>query len=400
MSLRLEFVTLAGRPEANRAELCRRFGVSRKTGYKWLERYQADGEAGLANRTRRPHRSPTRTDTAVERAVVAIRTVHPRWGGRKIRHFLPNGGGHDLAPDAVPAASTISDILRRHGLLEPQEATARPFVRFEAEAPNRLWQMDFKGHFALDGRTDGMGVRCWPLTLLDDHSRYQLGAEACADERDATVRERLTRSFQRYGLPDAILTDNGHPWGSPRSFPDGRPRLTGLSIWFIRLGIAPLHSRPRHPQTLGKLERLHRSMKSELLQGRRFVDFAAVQAGLDRWRQYDNHHRPHEALGGATPASRYRMSERAMPASLADPTYLDDDLIARVRHNGCLRCRPDGRRSLDLQLSETFAGQLVAVRPTHRNGRFHVWFANYRIAELDLTADPNRPRVTHLFEHL
>ena len=276
----------------------------------------------------------------------------------------------------------------------------RPFVRFEAEAPNRLWQMDFKGHFALHGRTDGTGVRCWPLTLLDDHSRYQLAAEACADERDATVRERLTRIFQRYGLPDAILTDNGHPWGSPRSLHDGRPGLTGLSIWLIRLGVTPLHSRPRHPQTLGTLERLHRSMKSELLQGRRFVDFASAQAGLDRWRQHDNHHRPHEALDAAIPASRYRISERPMPATLAEAAYLDGNLLGRIRHDGCLRCRPGGRHTVDLQLSETFAGQLVAVRPTHRDGRFHVGFANYRIAEVDLAAKPNRPRVTHLFERL
>jgi transposase InsO family protein len=143
--------------------------------------------------------------------------------------------------------------------------------------------------------------------VLDDHSRYLLGAEACTDETEGTVRERLIRVFERYGLPDAMITNNGNPWGQQ----NGPTRLTRLSVWLIRLGIKPLWSRPRHPQTMGKLERLHRTMKAEFLQGRRFSDFTAAQTGLDRWRRHYNHERPHEALGGAVPASRYRMSQRS-----------------------------------------------------------------------------------------
>ena len=392
MSERLDLVTLAGQPGANMAELCRRFGVSRKTGYKWLKRFGEAGSEGLVDRSRRPKVSARRTVAAVEAAVLDARRTSPSWGGRLMRRVLQRAGEAGLA---VPAASTITGILRRGGLLERDAPVPEPFKRFEAAAPNVLWQMDFKGHFALDGRTDGKGERCFPLTVLDDHSRYLLGAQACADECEATVRERLTRVFEVYGLPDAIITDNGNPWGQQ----NGSTKLTRLSVWLIRLGIKPLWSRPRHPQTMGKLERLHRTMKAELLQGRRFLDFEAAQAGLDTWRRHYNHERPHEALDGHIPASRYLMSRRAMPATLPEPIYLDDDRVGRIRNNGCLRCRPNGR-PIDLQLSIAFAGQLVATRPSAEDGVYQVWFSRYRIAEVDFRTDPERPRVTHLFAHL
>jgi hypothetical protein len=150
---------------------------------------------------------------------------------------------------------------------------------------------------------------------------------------------------------------------------------------------------------MGKLERLHRTMKTELLQGRRFLDFDAAQIGLDRWRRHDNHDRPHDSLDGQSPASRYLMSRRSMPLTLPEPEYLDDDLVGRIRKNGCLRCRPNGR-PIDLQLSIAFAGQHVAFRPSTEDGTFHVWFSRYRIAEVDCRTNPERPSVTHLFAHL
>lgn len=392
MSERLDLVTLAGQPGADMAELCRRFGISRKTGYKWLKRFAELGSEGLLDRSRRPKVSPRRTVEAVAAAALALRRANPVWGGRKIRRVLQR----DVeAGTAVPAASTITGILRRGGLLERETPAPVPFKRFAAEAPNLLWQMDFKGHFALDGRTDGKGERCFPLTVLDDHSRYLLGAQACANECEATVRERLTRVFEMYGLPDALITDNGNPWGQQ----NGPTRLTRLSVWLIRLGIRPLWSRPRHPQTMGKLERLHRTLKAELLQGRRFLGFEPAQAGLDTWRRHYNHERPHEALDGGVPSSRYQMSRRSMPATLPEPSYLDDDRVGRIRKNGCLHCRPNGR-PIDLQLSIVFADQSVALRPSAEDGLFHVWFSRYRIAEVDFRTNPGRPAVTHLFAHL
>jgi hypothetical protein len=150
---------------------------------------------------------------------------------------------------------------------------------------------------------------------------------------------------------------------------------------------------------MGKLKRLHRTLKAELLQGRRFLDFAAAQSGVDIWRRHYNHERPHEALDSAVPAGRYQMSQRSMPASLSELEYLDDDLVGRIRKNGCLRCQPNNR-PIDLQLSIAFADQLVAIRPSATDGICHVWFSRYRIAEVNSRADPQRPSVTHLFAHL
>ena len=245
MSEKKEFIGLAVQEDANISRLCRYFQVSRKTAYKWLGRYWREGEAGLADRSRRPRHSPGQTPPFLEEAVLRLRNEHPAWGGRKIRARLQH-----LGWAAVPAASTITGILRRHGLIDPEEsAKHKAWRRFEAEAPNDLWQMDFKGHIpAAQGR-------CHPLTVLDDHSRYALGLEACGDERGATVQERLTRIFRRYGLPHKMMMDNGSPWGSDAAHPH-----TLLTVWLLRLGVKVGHSGPYHPQTLGKDERFHRCL--------------------------------------------------------------------------------------------------------------------------------------------
>ena len=191
MDQREEFVKLALQPGANRTELSRRFGIARGNGYKWLKRYLAAGRAGLAERSRRPHRSPARSPAATEAAVLAVReTSNNAWGGRKIAHVLARNGEPD-----VPAPSTITEILRRHGKLAGHEGEhPGPYCRFERETPNELWQMDFKGDFVA-----GRG-RCYPLTVIDDHSRYALGVEACASQQDRPTRERLTAVFHRCGI--------------------------------------------------------------------------------------------------------------------------------------------------------------------------------------------------------
>src|SRR5215210_9129629 len=251
VSQRAEFCRLAGLPGANVRSLCRRFGVGPTTAYRWLCRYES-GEV-LADRSRRPGTSPSRTPPDVEARVLALREEHPCWGGRKLRKLLEWEG-----VERVPSASTITEVLRRHGRLDgPRAGAARDFIRFEHPEPNDLWQMDFKGHFAL-----GEG-RCHPLTLLDDHSRYALELGACADERTATVRDRLQRLFRRNGLPRRILADNGSPWGTA-----GPERHTRLTVWLLDLGVGIVHGRPHHPQTQGKEERFHRTLKAELLSTR------------------------------------------------------------------------------------------------------------------------------------
>lgn len=215
MSERVEFVQLASRDDAQMSALCRAYGISRKTGYKWLRRYQTDGEAGLIDQSRCPHQSPRRTPVEVETAVLAVRADHPAWGGRKIKAWLERRG----LP--APSASTITAILERHGVLrEAEAAVQRPWQRFAAAAPNDLWQLDFKGVVHLEQGN------AFPLSVLDDHSRFALGLFACPDQQQPTVQTHLTTVFQRYGLPHRILSDNGPPWGAA-----GQQGLTALEAW-------------------------------------------------------------------------------------------------------------------------------------------------------------------------
>ena len=369
MAERREFVRLALLEGANRRGLCRRFGISPRVGYKWLARFAAEGEAGLADRSRRPGRSPARSAEPVEAAVLAVREAHPCWGGRKIRAVLAREGGA-----AVPAASTITAILRRKGRIAPEASLARqPCRRFERAAPNELWQLDFKGHFPL------ARGRCHPLTALDDHSRYAVLPAACADERGGTVQAGLTLAFRRHGLPFAMLMDNGAPWGGAWD----REAFTPLTAWLLRLGIEVHHGRPYHPQTQGKEERFHLTLALELLRRGGFPDLARAQAAFDAWRDAYNHDRPHEALGQATPASRYRPSPRPFPESLPPVEYAPGVIVRRVHEGG--RIESHGRR---FRVGKAFTGSPVGLRPTAEDGRFEVLSCHQKIAALDLTAGP------------
>lgn len=362
MSRRREFVGLASQPGVNRAELCRRFKISRKTGYKLLRRYQAEGRSGLADRSRRPHHTPTRTDEQLEQQVVHLRE-HYHWGGRKIAYRL-----RALGCKAVPAASTITGILRRHGLLDEAERLKhQPWRRFEHAHPNDLWQMDFKGHFATHTQ------RCHPLTVLDDHSRFCIKLQACANEQASTVEDSLCQAFERYGLPVRMLMDNGSPWGSFAAHP-----LTVLTVWLIRLGIQISHGRAYHPQTQGKDERFHRSLDCEVLRWQCFADLPHCQRSFDRWREVYNFERPHEALDMQVPAQRYRPSARALPAKLAPIEYAPQDKVRRVHQNSI---RFHGQR---FRLCKALDGYPVALRPTTIDGRWTVHFCHQFVATIDL----------------
>ena len=367
MSLRMEFISLAMAKGRNMAELCHRFEISRKTGYKWLNRYRAEGEAGLADQSRRPRNSPNATPLAMEEAVLSVRDLHPAWGGRKIRSRL-DALGHE----GIPAASTITAILKRHGLIDPQESLKhKPWQRFEADEPNDLWQMDFKGHFqAAQGR-------CHPLTVLDDHSRYSLGVQACKNEREETVKERLVGIFRRYGLPKKILTDNGSPWGSDKDHP-----YTPLTVWMIRLGVVVIHARAYHPQTLGKDERFHRTLKKEVSQYCIGLDMRHCQKRFDQWRDIYNFQRPHEALDMAVPGSRYRQSTRSYPENLPPIEYGPDDQIRKVQYGGWISFR-----NRPFHISKAFRGEYVALRPAGTEDFFDVFFCNQKIDQFNLKHD-------------
>lgn len=365
MSLKREFVELAGREGANRRELCRRFGISPQTGYKWLQRHAGEGNAGLAERSRRPMSSPGASPACVEEPVLALRREHPAWGGRKISRRMADLGLGRVAP------STVTSILHRHGLISPEASQAAThWQRFERETPNALWQVDFKGHF------DIPQGRCSPLTMLDDHSRFNVALHACAQTDTQTVQVQMERAFALYGLPTQINFDNGAPWGAPRS----PGQLTDLGVWLVRLGIQVSHSRPYHPQTNGKDERFHRSLKAEVLNGRSFDSFARVQSALDYWRGVYNHERPHEALQMATPASRYHHSSRRLPSSLPELQYAPGDEVRQVGWFGELKFRGN-----TYKLAKALHRQAVAVRPRQgQDGVFDIYFAHHHCLQIDL----------------
>jgi transposase InsO family protein len=365
MDERREFVRLALLEGANRRELCRRFGISADVGYKWLARWQA-GDAELADRSRRPHESPHRSSAKLEERVLAERTARPTWGARKIRRVLANKGV------AVPAPSTVHEILRRHGRIDPAHPSADPArQRFEREAPNALWQMDFKGWVTLSG-----GQRCHPLTIVDDHSRFSPCLKACADQQGSTVRSHLEGSFRHYGLPEAMFVDNGSPWGDASG-----ERWTRLGVWLLKLGVDLIYSRPYHPQSRGKIERFHRTLKADVFALHRFSTFEQVQRAFDAWREVYNFERPHEALDLAAPASRYRPSPRPMPDRLPTVEYDQGETLRTVSTTKAY-ISFKGRL---WKVPQAFRGERVAIRPLNQDGRYGVFFASRRIAIIDLT---------------
>jgi transposase InsO family protein len=363
MEQRREFVRLASQEGVNRRELCRRFEIHPSTGYKWLVRWTSEGELG--DRSRRPHRSPGRTERQIEERILAVRDAHPAWGGRKIARCLAREGV------ASPAFSTVHEILCRHDRIVPPPGGPAAHLRFEREAPNRLWQMDFKGWVPLVS-----GGRCHPLTVVDDHSRYSLCLQACGDEQSRTVQGRLEATFRRYGVPDAVFVDNGAPWGDSSG-----ARWTRLGVWLLKLGVGVIHSRPYHPQGRGKNERFHRTLKAEVFALKRFRDLAEAQVALDLWRTTYNLDRPHEALDLAVPASRYRPSERVFPQRLPPVVYDEREIVRRVPTSNDYVCFK-GRR---WKVPQAFRGEPVAIRPLSTDGRYGIFFAAHQIAEIDLT---------------
>jgi transposase InsO family protein len=377
VSLREEFVRLASADGANMRELCRRFGISAPTGYKWLERHRSG--AALEDCSRRPRSSPGRTPSWLEAKVLAVRSAHPVWGGRKIARVLCTHHDLTLSP------STVTAILHRHGLIDRTASErSRPWLRFERALPNELWQMDFKGHFALERG------RCHALTVLDDHSRYSICLAACSDEKTATVQQRLRNAFRRYGRPQAIITDNGSPWSSrePHVF-------SPLALWLMDHDIVVLNSAIRHPQTLGKEERFHRTLKAEVIARQTLADLTQAQSAFDRWRHIYNHQRPHEALQLDVPASRYQPSPRNFKEKVIPFEYPPDALLRRVQQLGHFFFK--GR---ELKMPKAFAGKTIALQPTAIDGTYDVYYRANRVAQVDLRNPARRVKtVNHVPEH-
>lgn len=330
MEQRARFVLEAQRGLFSMSELCERFEVSRKTGYKWLERYDREGLVGLEDRSRAALGRPNATDASVLEEILALRRKRPRWGARKLRDRL-----RTLNPEiAWPAASTIGELLKREGLIAARTRRARSRVvwqraRTEADRPNRVWSADFKGQFRL-----GDGSLCYPLTIMDGHSRFLLACRSLGSTCGATAREVFDHAFQRYGLPDVIRTDNGTPFSSPTALQG----LSRLAVSWIKLGIRLERSRPAHPQDNGSHERMHRTLKDETAKPARRTA-GAQQKRFDAFRRDYNTIRPHAALGGITPSASYRVSEREMPREIPELTYPNRFEVRSVTRSGEIKWR-------------------------------------------------------------
>lgn len=322
MSERMAFVErlLAGE---RMVEVCREFGVSRKTGYKVWQRYQERGREGLGDRSRRPISSPNRTARGVAEHIVALRERHPTWGPKKLRHRLG-----ELHPGVRwPAVSTVGLILKEHGLVKSRvrrrQASASLWPRQESAHPNEVWCIDFKGQFRLGNRR-----YCYPLTVSDHCSRYLLGCEALADTKTAPVQAVLEEIFREYGLPERMRSDNGSPFAST-----GRFGLTRLSVWWKRLGIGLERIEPGHPEQNGRHERMHWTLKQEATRPAGESELQQ-QEKFDRFRREYNEERPHEALGMQTPAKVYAPSLRRYEPPAEPLSYPLHDFSRPVFQDG------------------------------------------------------------------
>jgi transposase InsO family protein len=367
MEERARFVLEALEGWESMRELCARYGVSRRVGYKWLERYREDGLSGLADRSRAPHRQRAATPQVVVEAIVALRKDHPTWGPRKLKAWLERAQPRQ----PWPACSTIGAILKREGLSAPRRRrTLKPSVwrpaRTEADVANRVWTADFKGEFRL-----GSGKLCYPLTIIDAHSRFLLACRGMPSTATSGARAGFERAFREYGLPEVIRTDNGIPFST-----QAVAGLSQLAVWWIRLGIRLERTRPRHPEDNGAHERMHRTLKAEATRppGR---TRESQQRTFNRFRTIYNEERPHEALGLATPADHYELSPRAMPKTLEALTYPDCFETRRVNKHGQFRWR--GQQFF---MSETLRRETIGL-DFQDCGDWNIYFGPCLVAVLD-----------------
>lgn len=367
MDERLQFVRDAERDRFTMSELCARYGVSRRVGYKWLARYAAEGRRGLMDRSRAPHHCPHKIADAMAALLVAEREAHPFWGAKKLLSVLtrrhPQIGGW-------PVPSTVADLLARRGLVQRRRhrrASVHPgVVRLTTAAPNDLWTADFKGQF----RT-GDGEYCYPLTIADQHTRYLLACRGLRTTQTVTARPVFERAFREYGLPIAIRTDNGVPFATQAIH-----GLSYLNVWWMRLGILHQRSRPGCPQDNGAHERMHRTLKRQAIKPVR-GSCAAQQRNFDAFRREYNEERPHERLEQQTPASQYDASARAYPNRLPPLEYPRHFLVKKITTGGTFRFQ----HKL-LYLANAMVDQHIGLEETD-DGIWSIYFNNILLATLD-----------------
>lgn len=358
---REEFV-IAARDCKNFSAVCREYGITRKTGYKWLER--ASQGLPMTDQSKAPNTIPNKTPEETEKLILDLRAENPGWGARTIHHVL-TANGHE----GLPCVKTVNNILHRNGCIDPEESAKRePITRFAKEHSNDMWQTDFKGEFLLNN-----GVYCFPLDIIDDCTRFAIKIKPFASTANVVIPS-FEEAFREFGLPKAILSDNG------AQFAGFRQGFTQFEKWLMNLDILPIHGRCRHPQTQGKIERFHRSMKSELLKHHSFEDLPEADLALQAWREKYNNIRPHEALNMMRPADLYVPSPRKYPNKIEKFNYSGQYHVIKVNNWGYVRFA-----GFQVYLSETMKNEYVEFRPSVDDSSFFLCYRNFKIAEYNAT---------------
>jgi transposase InsO family protein len=372
MDIKKEFITRALRDESSFISLCREYGISTKTGYKWKERFFKKGLSGLADQSRKPHTSPYQICEEDICRLIHLKLAHCKWGPKKI---------HNLFERAYPYAETISlstvkRVLDKSGLVEHRRRRSsnhcgRIENRFAANAPNDIWTVDFKGWWYSADK-----ARIEPLTVRDAYSRYILCVDAIANSQSQTVRHRFELLFRTYGLPEYIRSDNGTPFACTKA-PLG---LSSLSAWWVALGIGLDRIEPGHPEQNGGHERMHRDIACEL-EGSIDGDLTAHQAALEIWRQEFNHQRPHEALNMRVPADVYVKSQRKFDTNNFELSYPSEYLRRKVGYTGCIKIM-----NHEIRISAALRGWDIGLKVTGSK-HFAVWFGKLYLGEIDMETE-------------
>lgn len=363
---RVKFVSAAQSGEETMEALCRRFGVSRKTGYKLLERYLREGVDGLRDRSRAPRTHPNQLSPELEGLILRARRAHPTWGSKKLLVVL----SEQWPAERLPARSTIDAVLRRAGAIEPRRtkrtrrpAPSKPVI--EAHEPNDVWSIDFKGWFRL-----GDGVRCDPLTVNDVFSRASLLCRAMVRPKLDDVRAQIERLFGKFGLPHYMLSDNGPPFGS-----NGLGGLSRLGVWLLRLGVRPVFIEPGRPEQNGRHERFHETLLFEAADPPR-ASLRAQQAAFDAFQREYNSVRPHEALGMRRPWELYRPSPRELPREAPAHEYGSGFETRSVRRDGSIKWKRGY-----VFVGEAMAHEMIGLESVDE-GRWRLWLGPFELGML------------------
>lgn len=349
----------AAKESKNFSALCREFGITRKTGYKWVERYKES--ADLSDKSRKPLTIANRTPTETEERIVALRAENPGWGAKKLKIVLERQGY------AVPCVKTVNNILNRYGCISPEEAQKhQAFIRFEKEHCNELWQTDFKGEFPMEDNN-----YCYLLNIFDDHSRFAIKIAPGLSTANKVI-PAFRSAFYEYGMPNAVLSDNG------AQFAGFRQGYTQFEKWLMNHDVLPIHGRIKHPQTQGKIERFHRTMQQELLNHTVIENIDDANSKLQLWRDKYNNERPHEALGMKCPAEVYIPSSRTYSDEVTPYEYGGQFHVIKVNSWGYARFD-----KWQVYLSETMVHEYIEFRPNPHGDSFIVCYRNFKIAEFD-----------------